>query len=260
MAIIGNGKQLARIIVPKPLLLQTAQMIQSRLGGMVGREICHIPFSRRTNCEAGVLALYESLHTNMYNHLGIMLSTPEHILSHKLSGLQHLVDSHSNVANSRLDVARRMIKFQSWLNATCRDVLDECDVSLAVKTQLIYPSGHQLTVDGHPHRWHVAQALLSLVKDHLGDLRVKFPRSIEVIRREDGYPMVHFLRQDVEKELHERIVQDICNGRTSFLRFADTTPARDYQSIRSVLQDSDVTAKMLKKASSRFADKDSTLR
>jgi hypothetical protein len=61
-----------------------------------------------------------------------MLALPEHILSFKLSGLQRLLDA-------KVVEAKPMLKIQSWLNKTCRDVLDECDVSLAVKTQLIYP-------------------------------------------------------------------------------------------------------------------------
>jgi hypothetical protein len=55
LAAIGDGKQLSRLIVPKLLLLPTAQMIQSRLGGLVGREIRHIPFSRKTKINPQIL-------------------------------------------------------------------------------------------------------------------------------------------------------------------------------------------------------------
>lgn len=48
VAVLANQKQLVRLIVPKALLLQTAQTVQSRLGGLVGREVRHVPFSRRT--------------------------------------------------------------------------------------------------------------------------------------------------------------------------------------------------------------------
>lgn len=36
-AILANGKNLHRVIIPKPLLLQTANTLQGRLGGLVGR-------------------------------------------------------------------------------------------------------------------------------------------------------------------------------------------------------------------------------
>ncbi|PSN61496.1 hypothetical protein BS50DRAFT_578491 [Corynespora cassiicola Philippines] len=253
MAVLGDGKQLSRLIVPKSLLLPTAQMIQSRLGGLVGREIRHLPFSRRTRLEPGTLRLYTDLHQEMLHHRGVVLNAPEHVLSYKLSGLQHLADSE-------LKIAREMIDFQSWLNSTCRDVLDESDVSLAVKTQLIYPSGEQVTVDGHPQRWQVAQALLSLVKDYLPDLRRKFPRSIEVIERDKGYPMICILQSDVEEDLHRRIIDEICMGRTVFLRFADSTSPSHYSEIRKVLSDADLSSELLENVAALFADKNTAFK
>jgi len=160
VAILADKKQLSRLVVPKVLLLQTAQTVQSRLGGLVGREIRHIPFSRRTLTTPNMLGLYSAHHREILQCCGVILTTPEHILSYKLSGLQRLADS-------RLNEAQEMVTFQSWLTSTCRDVLDESDFTLAVKTQLIYPSGPQISVDGHPHRWEVAQIPLSLVEDHL---------------------------------------------------------------------------------------------
>src|ERR1700733_606541 len=74
---------------------------------------------------------------------------------------------------------------------------DECGFTLAVKTQLIYPSGSQTTVDGHPHRWETAETLLRLVEGRLWNLQQDFPSSIEVVRRpQGGFPLVFFLRGD----------------------------------------------------------------
>jgi hypothetical protein len=247
MAVIGDGKQLSRLIVPKPLLLPTAQMIQSRLGGLVGREIRHIPFSRRTNVNSQTLQLYRDLHREMLDSQGVVLVAPEHLLSYKLSGLQHL-------ASSNIETAREMIEFQTYLNSICRDVLDESDVSLAVKTQLIYPSGKQTTVDGHPHRWKVAQSLLSLVKDHLPELERRFPRKIEVLERGQGYPMIYILQADVEEDLHRRIVDEICTGRTSFLRFAACTSDSCGANLRRVLLEDNLDSKLLERVAKLFTD------
>ena len=106
VAILADKKQLSRLIVPKALLLQTAQTMQSRLGGLVGREIRHIPFSRRTLTTANMLRLYSEHHREILRCCGVILTTPEHILSYKLSGLQCLADS-------RLKEAQEMVKFQS---------------------------------------------------------------------------------------------------------------------------------------------------
>ncbi|KAF8867182.1 hypothetical protein BDZ45DRAFT_609382 [Acephala macrosclerotiorum] len=250
VAILADKKQLSRLVVPKALLLQTAQTVQSRLGGLVGREIRHIPFSRRTLTTPNMLQLYSAHHREILRCCGVILTTPEHILSYKLSGLQRLADS-------RLDEAREMVTFQSWLTDTCRDVLDESDFTLAVKTQLIYPSGPQISVDGHPHRWEVAQILLSLVEDHLPDLQRDFPRSIEVIKRSGGFPMVHFLRTDVEDVLCYRIINDICDGRIPFLRLAASTSPVSKREIKRVLSDDNLDRKLIEQVSVLFADRSS---
>lgn len=175
-AVLADGTNLLRIVVPKPLLLQTAQLLHARLGGLLGREVRHVPFSRKTSTKSSTIELFLKLHKDMQKSTGIMLTLPEHILSFMLSGLQRLSDGRTREAAT-------MIKVQNWISRRSRDVLDECDNILALRTQLIYPSGSQKTVDGHPHRWEVAEALLSLVNGHLHQLQHSYPRSIEVIRR-----------------------------------------------------------------------------
>ena len=222
-------------------------MIQSRLGGLVGREIRHIPFSRRTDVKPDILKLHRDIHQGLLDSQGVVLTTPEHLLSYKLSGLQHLV-------NSDLETAREMLEFQTYLSSICRDVLDESDVSLAVKTQLIYPGGKQTTVDGHPHRWQVAQSLLSLVKDRLPELQRKFPRNIEVLKRGQSYPMIYILQTDVEEDLHRCIVDEICTGRTSFLRFADHTSDSCGENLRKVLSEERLDNRLLEHVVQSFTD------
>lgn len=162
--------------MPKPLLLQTAQLLHARLGGLLGRQLRHVPFSRKTPTNSSTIQLFLKLHRDMQKSKGIMLTLPEHILSFMLSGLQRLSDGRTHEAAT-------MIKVQNWISHQARDVLDECDNILALRTQLIYPSGSQKTIDGHPHRWEVAEVLLGLVNGHLHHLQHTYPRSIEVIRR-----------------------------------------------------------------------------
>jgi hypothetical protein len=246
VAVLANKTQLARLAVPTTLLLQTAQTIQQRLGGLVGREIRHVPFSRRTSTAPDMLRLYSQHHHEILSSSGIMLTTPEHILSYKLSGLQCLADS-------RLDEARDMVRFQSWLDQTSRLVIDEADVALAVKTRLIYPSGPQISVDGHPHRWLVAQALLALVEGHVPDLQRDFPRSIEVVTRPGGFPIMHFLHTDVEDALIKKITNDVCDGRIALLR--PDKPASGWEAeIRHLLSARKIEEEMVERVSASFAD------
>jgi len=208
---LANRKNLARIVVPKALLLQTAQLFQSRLGGLLGRQICHVPFSRRTPTDRASIKSYWDIHERILKSAGVMLCLPEHNLSFMLSGQQQILDD-------RLDQAKPMINVQRLLRSVCRDILDESDYTLATRTQLIYPSGAQVAVDGHPHRWLVAEAILQLVESHLHGLESSFPHSIEVVRAHPGgFPFVYFVRPDVEDELLRRLVADVCRGVSDIL-------------------------------------------
>ncbi|KAF2669842.1 hypothetical protein BT63DRAFT_223145 [Microthyrium microscopicum] len=218
-SVLANTQQLVRIVVPRSLLPQTVGLIQTRLGHLIGRPVIQIPFSRQTSTSSKTIQKYHQLHLDMMQKSGIIISLPENLLSFKLSGLQRLSDLE-------LQESKEMIEVQSWLQNNCRDVLDECDALLAVRTQLIYPSGTQSMVDGHPHRWEVAEALLSLVQGHLWDLQTEFPNSIEVISRTsegNSFPLVSFLRADVEEALMSRIVKSVISGGTSTLPIADCT-------------------------------------
>jgi hypothetical protein len=177
----------------------------------LGRELRHVPFSRKTSTSQDTTTAYRDIHESIQQSSGVILALPEHLLSFKLSGLQRLLDA-------RVSEATEMIKVQTWLTRESRDILDECDYTLAVKTQLIYPSDPQKTVDGHPNRWETVQDLLRLVKSHLRILEQTFPHSIEVIwRSQGGFPIVYFLRQDVEDALLSQLVEDICSGRSAIL-------------------------------------------
>ena len=210
-SILANGKSLCRVVVPKALLLQTSQLLQSRLGGLLGRELRHIPFSRRTSTTSEHIKAYGEIHRSILKCSGVVIALPEHVMSFKLSGQQRLLDG-------KLEESTRMIKTQQWLNDKSRDVFDESDLSMAVKTQLIYPSGPQVTVNGGNYRWETIQTVLKLVHGHLDALERSFESSIQIVRRPTGgFPFIHFLRTDVQQRLMQQIVTDICNGRTSLL-------------------------------------------
>ncbi|KAI1454605.1 hypothetical protein F4805DRAFT_306772 [Annulohypoxylon moriforme] len=217
--LLADGKNLVRVSVPKSLLKTTAQLLHGRLGGLVGREISHVPFSRRTSTKEGHIKLFHRLHRDIQRKRGIMLCLPEHQMSFMLSGLQRVLDQEIPEANM-------MVRVQGWLQSCARDVLDESDHTLAVKTQLIYPSGSQMTVDGHPHRWIVVEQILALMDMHLYDLAASYRYSIEVVRRpHGGFPFVFFLRPDVEEEMVNRLRYDVCRGARGIIPIDSIDPA-----------------------------------
>lgn len=229
-AVLANGRSLCRVVVPKALLLQTAQLLQARLGGLLNRELRHLPFTRRTRSTMENITTYRDIHETIRRDAGIILALPEHMMSFMLSGHQRLLDG-------RTQEAKAMIKLQKWLNQKCRDVFDESDFSMAVKTQLIYPSGPQVTVDGGPHRWETIEGVLKLVHAHLWGLQHQYPSSIQVVERQHGcFPFIYFLRTDVQETMLHRIVSDICRGQTSILDI-ETFSLSEKQAIRAFISE-----------------------
>jgi hypothetical protein len=152
-----------------------------------------------------------------------------------------------------------MVKIQRWLSRVSRDVLDECDVTLAVRTQLIYPSGSQSAVDGNPFRWQTVEAVLHLVESNLTILQHRFPQSIEVVRRcSGGYPFVYFLRKDVEDALIVQLVNEICNGRTSVLPAEECTKG-DRLAIKTFISKAKVDDGIVERVHKMFPEKPACL-
>jgi hypothetical protein len=241
--VLADKRNLFRIVVPNPLLLQSAQVLQAKIGGLLNREVIHVPFSRKTPTDQQLVTCWSQLHKRMQNNNGVLLALPEHLLSFKLSGLQLLCDGN-------LQEAQGMIEAQAWLDRHARDVMDECDVSLAIRTQLIYPSGSQTTVDGHPLRWQTVQALLRLVEAFLPDLQRQFPNSVEVVKRlVGGYPLVYFLRRDIEDRLVADIVQTICRGHTSILPGQSIT---SYGTLKAFISEPNVSKHVVSQVTNMF--------
>ncbi|KAK5992587.1 hypothetical protein PT974_06001 [Cladobotryum mycophilum] len=249
-AILADGKRLVRLIVPKPLLMQTAQTTQSRLGGLLGREVRHIPFSRQTPTTKELLHSYQELHMDIFKAGGVILTSHEYILSYKLSGLQRLADN-------KLDQASKMIGFQNWMETKCRDILDESDFTLAVKTQLNYPSGSEMPVDGHPFRWQVIEDLLALVAHKVPELKSHFPRSLEILGQPGWFPMMQFLKSDVEDEIYNCIINSICAGQALFLRPAKRNDPQLQQAIRRVLCEEQFDSHLYKEVTAAYAHPES---
>ena len=247
-AVLADSKQLLRVVIPQPLLLQTAQLLQARLGGLIGRQVRHVSFSRKTSTELENIWAYRKIHDQIRSSSGVMLAIPEHVLSFMLSGLQRLSDA-------RLPEATQLVKVQDWMRDVCRDVLDESDFTLAVRTQLIFPSGSQTAVDGHPHRWETAETLLRLVEGHLWNLQQAFPQSIAVVRRHQGaFPIVFFLRKDVEDTLIGRLANDVVSGLTSILPTQEC-PRNDRQAIKEFISEGAVRPEVTERIRHMFDQK-----
>ena len=95
-AVLADGKQLVRVVVPKALTAQMFELLVARLGGLANRPIYHLPFFRnpeyRKYGEPEVISLQvdglqELMHQCMAER-GILLVQPEHVVSLKLMGVE----------------------------------------------------------------------------------------------------------------------------------------------------------------------------
>lgn len=247
VAMLADGKNLCRLGVPRALLLQTAQVVQSRIGGLLGRVVRHVPFSRRSPMDLKSMRLYKAIHKDIRDSGGVMICLPEHIMSFKLSGLQQLLDG-------QVKRASEMMETQQWLEAHSRDILDESDFTLSTKTQLIYPSGVPMAIDGHPQRWLVVEDLLSLVEGHIPYLQSQFSGGIDIMRRHEGYPIMHILRPEVEEYLTYLLIEDVCKGRLPQLQFKSGVGCDVPRLVRSIVSGVNIDLPTCQRAAELLTD------
>ncbi|TLD22632.1 hypothetical protein E2P81_ATG07825 [Venturia nashicola] len=219
-AFLADGDNLVRIIVPKSLIPQTSSLLLSHIGGLVGRPLRNLPFSRKTDPSLDTINRYIGIHKSIRKAQGVMVCAPGHILSFQLCGIQRLSDL-------RQEEASAMIRGQEWLDSHARSVIDESDDVLSIRTALVYPSGSLSLVDGGSQRWQTAEEVLTLVRNWLPYLQERFPHSVEVISRSSGgFPFIFFLKTEVENELISGITTQIYSGRTNIM------PVRDFTNLQ----------------------------
>lgn len=233
VAALADGKRLVRVIVLKPLLRQTEQVLTQCLGGILDQRVAHVPFSRKTAIDSSKIATILDTFTRYAGSCGVMVTLPEELLSMRLMTREKMTTSPT-LAAAVLDLYR-------WLKNSARDILDESDEILSVRSQLIYPVGGQQMLDGKNDRWQITQAVLQRVNLHVKDLAAVQPSELELDYSGKSFPLLKFLRSDVGERLVELLVDDAVNGLVSGLSFdfysGDTRNAvQNFISLREVSQ------------------------
>jgi hypothetical protein len=208
VAVLADGAQLVRVIVPKALTAQMFHLLVDRLGGLVNRRIYFLPFSRSLQVNAQkVAALYEVMSECMKEG-GILVAQPEHILSLKLVSVEKQLPQAEDG-----QLAPPLLNLQRWLHSHSRDILDESDEILHVRYQLVYTIGLQQHMEGFPDRWTITEQVLGLVSKHALSLRELFPLGVEYERGPSGtFPHLRILHEDAGHNLISWIVQDVMKG------------------------------------------------
>ncbi|KAL4918900.1 hypothetical protein BDW62DRAFT_200299 [Aspergillus aurantiobrunneus] len=205
-AALADGSCLVRVLVAKPQSRQMFQMLVSKLGGLLGRRVYHLPVSRSLKISEEDAVEIERMCLKCRAEGGVLLVQPEHILSLKLMCVECFVAGNDVIGN-------RLLQTLELFRTSSRDVIDESDENFSAKFELIYTMGSQRALELSPNRWTLIQQLLGLVRKYAPAVKEKLPQSIEVVEHQPGgFPRIRLLHENAAPELFTRIAHHACNN------------------------------------------------
>ncbi|TKA72547.1 hypothetical protein B0A55_07749 [Friedmanniomyces simplex] len=218
-AALADGSQLVRIVVAKPQSRQMAQMMISKLGGLLDRRVYYMPFSRAIKTSAAAVSAINSMLHECMLEGGILLVQPEHMLSFKLMALEvGILGEHGD--------SQSLLRMQDFFDGFSRDVVDESDENFSVKFELIYTMGTHRAVDMSTERWLCIHEILDLIRKLSQSTADKLPGSLELIDCQPGrFPRTRILKPDAEDHLFGVVASHICNSGLRGLPIARQTQA-----------------------------------
>lgn len=140
---LANGICLVRVLVAKPQSRQMFQMLVTKLGGLLGRRVYHMPIARSLKLREAEAEEIERICLEYISQGGVLLVQPEHILSLKLMSLKCFIAG-------KCAVGRSLLRTLQFFQHNSRDIVDESDKNFSVKFELIYTIGSQYPVELSP--------------------------------------------------------------------------------------------------------------
>ena len=209
-ASISDGKQYARLTVLSSLFRMNFDALAFKLGGLLNQRVYTFPYRRDIKINEGEVHVMEKVYKECVAKQGVVVMRPEHRLSSELKVLELCRSGHDP------NLAARLRNLQTMVNAKARDVLDESDLLLHVKYQVVYTVGEQMNLDGGALRWKVSQSVLQSVQRCCESLLQKFgSEAIEFKRANEepfAFPHIRLLRESLNDDLCKMIADDILRG------------------------------------------------
>ncbi|KAL4951222.1 hypothetical protein BDW69DRAFT_42194 [Aspergillus filifer] len=233
-AALADGSSLVRVHVAKPQSRQMFHMLISKLGGLLGRRVYHLPVSRSLKVDESAAMVIERMCLECMAEGGVLLVQPEHILSLKLMCLECFISDRSSVG-------QRILETLEIFRSSSRDVVDESDENFSAKFELIYTMGSQRALELSPQRWNLTQQLLDVVRRYVLAIKELNPQGIEVDGQSPGrFHRTRLLHEDATKELFEKIADHICSNGIDSLPIS-RQPEAMRAAIRSYILDLEVS-------------------
>ncbi|RDA88952.1 hypothetical protein CP532_0612 [Ophiocordyceps camponoti-leonardi (nom. inval.)] len=206
-AAVADGSRLARVIVAKPQSRQMVETLTPAVGGLLGRRLYHLPFTRAIKLEKEEATMIETICKTCREEGGILVVQPEHVLSLQLMTILKYTsgDPKDEAVGSILG---RTLDF---LSECGRDIIDESDENFSPKFELIYTIGKQRPIEFAPDRWGICQQVLDLVGKLAKEVQQEFPDFIEVDDTHWGrFPRIRLLDEEASPALCSRVAEKIC--------------------------------------------------
>ncbi|KAI1660392.1 hypothetical protein F4813DRAFT_292940 [Daldinia decipiens] len=201
---LADGSRLVRVIVGKPQSRQMYQMLISKLGGLLDRQIFHLPFSRAVKVENPEILAMRDMFEACKTNGGIFLMQPEHVLSFKLMGIECILTGKEHIG-------RALVQSQEYLNTNTRDIVDESDENFSVKFELVYTMGTQRPTEYSPERWVCIHQVLDVVREVILEVRTDLSGALEVHSQYPGcFPRTRILQLDAADQILSRVTERIC--------------------------------------------------
>ena len=205
-ASLSDTSRLVRVIVARPQSRQMFEMLVSKLGGLMGRRVYHMPFSRSlqvTQSQAKILCAY---YEQCRRTGGVLLLQPENILSFELMVIEAFIKKDHGLAEA-------MLATKKMFDTFCRDIVDESDENFSPKFELIYTMGQQRPMDFAPDRWIIIQHILELVAKYAVTLETELSDSLEIENLGQGrFPRVRFLDHKAADQVLALVIDHLCTN------------------------------------------------
>jgi hypothetical protein len=198
---------LVRVIVPKAHYGQMFDILVEKLGGIIGRRIYQLPFSRALEWDTERLGYLKNMLAECSSKGGVLLMQPDHILSLYLMMLDH----HRREDMDR-DQGDLLTWFECFFSVMARDVVDESDENFSPKYELVYTVDEQQSIEFSPDRWLAIQSLLGLVARFSDQVKSELPKAIVVDKRGHRFPHVRILDHEAWLRLKALIVSHILDN------------------------------------------------
>ncbi|XWW92894.1 hypothetical protein V2A60_000821 [Cordyceps javanica] len=204
-ACLADGSRLVRVVVGKPQAKELLRTLVSKLGGLLGRRVFHMPFSRSLRLKCDDIKKLHTLYQQCIEQGGVLLVQPEHMLSFKLMTVEY-----QSLCGKR-SAAAALVDLYHFFQSNSRDIVDESDENFSPKFELIYTMGEQRSIELSPERWTILQRVLNIVLEIAPLVRRNMPGSIEVTHQSRGhFPRTRILRADGGLLLLREATRKIC--------------------------------------------------